>query len=192
MPLLQSDHPQAHAGLLWVLETAVALRDGVTAGAVVDEVEGSVQARAARGPDDEMSVRLRAARADHTGDWESLVRDRSGRLGPAMGALALARHARISARTGRDLDAETDYQLAIQRACTAGTTQDAAAYLRANVQLSSRFGRLPAATNELLATAADLARTGTTILKHARDPLDAGAAAIAQNSRRRSVGTEQR
>ncbi len=179
--LIELEHPLCASITLWLLETAIAVRDEVAvelAGLVAELVAG----RAALGLHDPISVRLRTAKADTDREWTALLRDaRSGRLGNAMATLVSARYGRFSARDNRPEDAEAEYQFAIHRAFTADVRAEAAACVRSLVTVRIRYGYLDSETNTLLRLAADLGESGRRLLGGTRNPLDAGAAALANN-----------
>jgi hypothetical protein len=173
-------HPLADAATLWLIETALAIRDADRASQLAAQVDDIVDRRAPFGLADPVTVRLRTAKADVDGNWDALLRDaRAGRVGSTMATVVHGRFGRHCARHSLPEDAEAEYSLAIQRACTAGLTSEAAACVRSIIQLRARFGHLSDDMHALSQLALSVEASGSIGLFPGRDPLDAGAVALA-------------
>jgi hypothetical protein len=179
--LSSTAHSCADAAVLWVLETSIATRDDVSATELANDVDGIVNRRARLGQADQVTVRLRTAKADVDGNWDAILRDaRAGRVGSVMATLVHTRRGRERARHDAPEDADAEYAQAIQRACLAGLTAEAAAALRSIIRLRSTFGPLSEDINALSQLAMNVEASGSVGLFPGRDPQDAGASALAR------------
>ncbi len=174
-------HPLATDLVLWVAETAVASRQMLRDGPLIDAVHRIIAERASAGLSDELTVRLRAAAADLGSDWTGVLRHaRAGWLGARMATLVHARYGRHLHLHGQPDDAQVEYSAAVQVACQAQLGNEAADALYSITQVRARYGPLAEDLNTLPRMAIDLRRQGhTSPLLTGRDPADAGAEALA-------------
>lgn len=174
-------HPLAPDLILWVVETAVADRQVMRDGPLIEAVHQIIRDRASAGLADELVVRLRTAVADLGGDWTSVLRDaRAGWLGARMATLVHARYGRHLYLSGQSDDAQAEYSAAVQVACQAHLGDEAADALYSITQTRLRYGPLEEDINALPRMAIDLRRQGhTSSLLIGRDPADAGAESLA-------------
>lgn len=181
LQLDDAKHPLATEVLLWVAETAVADRQILREGPLIDALRRAIASRAPEGLGDELSVRLRTATADLGGDWTDLLRDaRAGWLGARMATLVHARFGRRLFLTGQPGDAQAEYSAAVQAACRAQLGYEAADALYSITQTRARYGPLHEDLNDLPRMAIDLRRQGhASTLLPGRDPADSGAVALA-------------
>lgn len=177
-------HPLASDLVLWVTETAVADRQIMRDGPLIDAVHRIVAERASAGLGDELNVRLRTAAADLGGDWTGVLRDaRAGWLGARMATLVRARYGRHLYLHDQPDDAQAEYSAAVQVGCQAHLGNEAADALYSITQLRMRYGPLVEDLNTLPRMAIDLRRQGhTSPLLAGRDPADAGAEALASEN----------
>jgi hypothetical protein len=174
-------HPLTTELVLWVAETAVADRQMVREGPLIDAIRRTIAERASAGLADELCVRLRIAAADLGGDWTGVLRDaRAGWLGARMATLVHARYGRHLYLHGQPDDAQVEYSAAVQVGCQAQLGNEAADALYSITQVRARYGPLDGDINALPRMAIDLRRQGHTAqLLAGRDPADAGAEALA-------------
>jgi hypothetical protein len=174
-----AEDPLATDLILWAAESAVAERQLVRDGPLIDALQRAVAARASAGLGDELSVRFRTALADLGGDWTEILRDaRGGWLGARMATLVHARYGRYLFLHAQPEDAQVEYSAALQVACQAQLGNEAASALYAVTQTRIRYGPLDDDLNTLPRMAIDLRRQGhTDPLLPGRDPADAEALA---------------
>lgn len=175
--LVATKHLLAVEVVLWAAETAVATRQTIRFGPLVDAIERIVTGRGSLGLSDELTVRLRTAVADLGGDWTSLLRDaRAGRLGPRMAALVHARFGRHCHLHGLADDAEAEFSAAVQSSCQAGLGNEAADALYSITHVRMRYGQMLEDLEGPLQMANDLRIQGHTLpLLPGRNPSDSGA-----------------
>ena len=174
-------HSLATDLVLWVAETAVADRQVMRDGPLVDAIHRIITERAPAGLGDELTVRLRTATADLGGDWTGVLRDaRAGWLGARLATLVHARYGRHLYLHAQPHDAEVEYSAALQVGCQAQLGIEAADALYSITQVRARYGPLDEDINTLPRLAIDLRRQGhTSSLLAGRDPADAAAEALA-------------
>jgi len=180
LQLEAAGHPLATDLVLWAVETAVADRQILRDGPLIDALGRIVSERASAGLSDEVNVRLRTAAADLGGDWTGVLRGaRAGWLGPRMATLVHARYGRHLFLNGQPDDAQAEYSAAVQVGCQAQLGNEAADALYSITQVRVRYGPLTDDINTLPRMAVDLRRQGHTFpLLAGRDPAHAGAEAL--------------
>jgi hypothetical protein len=162
--------------LLWTMETLVASRMDEPTARLETLATPVLARRSARGPNDELSVRVRVALADLGGDRTALLREaRAGQLGPRMATIVHARQGRWCTLTNQDEEGESEYLQAVQRAVAAHLGNEAADALRNITRLRIWFGQATDDLNTLPRLAATVENNSTPRgLFRGRDPYDAG------------------
>lgn len=87
----------------------------------------------------DLTVRLRLAIADASGDWADLVHNARTRMRRELKALTLARHARHQLLRAAPADADSEWREAIGEACLAQRHDDAADWLYSQRFVASRY-----------------------------------------------------
>ncbi len=108
----------------------------------IDERKGLIlnAANEVAASDDEVSVRLRLAVADVTGDWHNLVRQaRTGSIRRDISALTLARYARYRATQGEFADADEAWSEAVEKACLSHRHEDAGDWIYSQRFVVNRY-----------------------------------------------------
>lgn len=166
--------------LLWVAESAVAVQDSATLGALVEPLGGLIDRRGPAGFDDEVLVRARCCLADATGEWGDLVRAaRRGDLGPRLASLVFARRGRWLAWHARPDEGADAYREAVQSSCTAHLGIEAGEAVRSSAQIGFRYGPLTEDAFNAPRIATRLDADGGGLFGQVRDLVDAGLAAMA-------------
>jgi hypothetical protein len=185
LQLDSAGHPLATELVLWAAETAVADRQILRDGPLIDAIHRIIDQRAQSARlGDELTVRLRTAAADLGGDWTGVLRDaRAGWLGARMATLVHARYGRHLHLHDQPEDAQAEYSAAVQVGCQAQLGNEAADALYSITQVRARYGPLDEDINTVPRMAIDLRRQGhTSPLLTGRDPADAGAESLANGN----------
>lgn len=181
--LVEAQNPLVDRLILWVLETAVTTEQRDIAERLVGLARQAIEQRAPLGLTDATTVRLRCGVADLTDTWTELLRDaRAGRLGSAMATLVLMRWGRHCTYHERPDDALAGYAEAVQLGCRAKVVAEAAAAVRAQTFIRSRYGMVSNETQELHRLAYHLETSGSVGNLPGPDPLNAATLALAKNN----------
>ena len=185
---LARHHPVEHARLAALAaETALARQDLDWLGrhtAVLSQAAAAVAAL----DHALLSVRLRAAVADSTGDWRALLSAARRRVhSRILCALILARHARYLAVTAGSAEAADSWEEAVELACLDSHNADAADWVYATRLIRDRTDRQRLFGDEHHLAQALLARPGKPLLLKSGDLLAQGIGDLHEGNLRAAV-----
>jgi hypothetical protein len=123
--LFAAEHALGNDDLAWII-------------AHRDQVEVTASAIASRHLD--ISVRLRLALAEATGDWDGMLEVARSAMPRDLRALTLARHARYLLLDAAPAEADREWRDAIGEACLAECNMDAADWLYSQRFIANRYG----------------------------------------------------